>query len=255
MFTTHRFAMRQARSRAGWVVAATAALGLGLMMTAPAASAATPEQLPNGFVQLVVPASANAIQLLIDVEAPGLTKENTVVTVDGKTVSAQRTALGATAVVGLTGQEVTVEVGVTRAVAADIAITLSDATGTALYEKQYRTQLTDYRDASVSSPTPTVSPTEAATTPAPSTPKPTSSADDPQPEPTLAPEPGLPAPTATSAAPASLNSPTSTPSAGASTKTGLLSSTGVDLGIVLPVALLAVLLGAVAVIVRKKVLS
>lgn len=127
------------------------------LMTPPAAAALDSTQRPDNTVAIAVPSVPGGTQLWVDVEAPGLTASEVVVTHDGATVTLRSTPLGAGAILPHAGAATSLVVGTRIDSAPDVAITIADADGTILHSDHARLNLNALSGEGPSpSPTPTV---------------------------------------------------------------------------------------------------
>lgn len=167
----------------------TTVLGLAaaatLVLTSPAtATALDSTARPDNAVAISVPAVAGGTQLWLDVEFPGLTDADVVVTRADSAVALRTTAVGAGAILPYDGSATILVVGTRAASEPDIAITVADADGQILHADHARLSLQPIVAAGDPDP---------GTTPPPGTPTTSAPTDEPPtPVGPKRPRPGLP---------------------------------------------------------------
>ncbi|MEO6827446.1 MAG: hypothetical protein ABI255_12820 [Microbacteriaceae bacterium] len=156
-----RFSFRgRARSRRAAISTTFAIVAGMLLLPAAPATALDSEVDANGFAWVIVPSVVDASELWVEVEAPTLTAENTMLMVDGTETALRSTALGAGAIIPYNGKSIRVAVGVAVTASPDVAITLLDGSGAALFSDHSRIALTP-----TLTPSPSPSPGNGAVAP------------------------------------------------------------------------------------------
>jgi hypothetical protein len=124
------------------ILAAFAIVTAALLLPASPAVALDSEVDSKGFAWLSVPSVADASRLWVEVEAPALTAENTVLMIDGSEVALRSTALGAGVILPYGGNGIELAVGLAVTASPDVALTVLDADGGVLFSDHSRIALT-----------------------------------------------------------------------------------------------------------------